>query len=295
MAERYLQLAVGYSLTGHTREEVLFYLYGPPRSGKGTFTEALLTLLGHEPLATEVDFGTFTRPRQHDSNSADLAKLKPCRLVVASEPNADDWLNAAQVKRLTGGNSVYAALKYHDHFVYRPAYKIWLTGNYPPRADVDDDGVWSRLRVVRFPNSYLGREDRGLKQRMKAPAMQRQILAWAVEGARAWYALGARGLATPPGVEAAGRAARQGLDSVRGWLAAHVVVTGAVDDFVANGALYGSYVVWCDAEGVRPQSQMALTRALQAKGLRAGHQKWCNGKNRRGCLGIRLAGEGPNT
>ncbi len=46
----YLQMAVGYSLTGHTREEKIFYVYGPSRSGKGTFTEVLLALLLH-PLA----------------------------------------------------------------------------------------------------------------------------------------------------------------------------------------------------------------------------------------------------
>ena len=28
----YLQEAVGYGITGHTREECLFYLFGPPRS-----------------------------------------------------------------------------------------------------------------------------------------------------------------------------------------------------------------------------------------------------------------------
>jgi putative DNA primase/helicase len=41
----YLQEATGYSLTGHTREEKLHYVYGPTRSGKGTFTETLLALL----------------------------------------------------------------------------------------------------------------------------------------------------------------------------------------------------------------------------------------------------------
>ena len=41
----YLQMAVGYSITGHTVEEKLFYLYGPTRSGKGTFMETLLALM----------------------------------------------------------------------------------------------------------------------------------------------------------------------------------------------------------------------------------------------------------
>jgi len=115
----WLQTAVGYSLTGHTREEVLFYLYGPPRSGKGTLTEMLLALLG-APLAKEVNFGTFTAQRTGDSQNFDLAPLKPCRLVAASESNTYERFNEAKVKSLTGGNEVYCAFKHQTHFAYRP-------------------------------------------------------------------------------------------------------------------------------------------------------------------------------
>jgi putative DNA primase/helicase len=287
--EYYLQLAVGYSLTGHTSEEVLFYLYGPPRSGKGTFTEALLALFGPEPLAAEVHFGTFVRSRNNDTNSADLARLKPCRLLVSSEPNRDDWLNAGELKRLTGGNLVFAALKYRAHFSYRPTYKLWLAGNHPPQADVDDDALWSRLRVIAFPHSHLGHEDRSLKARMKSPEMQRQILAWAVDGARAWYRTVPRGgLPTPPSIEAATQAARYELDHVGQWLAECVEVTGAEGDFVPNPALQGSYQAWSQQAGAPICSIRRLTQALKAKGLAAGAVRWHAGKSQRGCRGIML-------
>jgi phage/plasmid-associated DNA primase len=42
----FFPMAVGYSLTGHTREEKFFHIPGWPRSGKGTVTEVLTTLLG---------------------------------------------------------------------------------------------------------------------------------------------------------------------------------------------------------------------------------------------------------
>ncbi len=286
--EFYLQLAVGYSLTGHTSEEVLFYLYGPPRSGKGTFTEALLALLGREPLAAEVPYDTFTRRRDYDSNSADLAQLKPCRLLVASEPGRDAWLNAPELKRLTGGNLIFAALKYREHFAYRPAYKIWVAGNHPPQGDVDDDALWSRLRVIPFPNSYVGREDRDLKARMKSPEMQRQILAWAADGARAWYRTLPRGLPTPPSIEEATQAARNEVDEVGHWLAECIVVTGAVDDFVPNAALHASYEAWRQQVGAPPRKMTWLTQALKAKGLPAGTPRWCGDRAQRGCCGIRL-------
>jgi len=97
----YLQTAIGYSLTGHTWEEILFYIHGPTRSGKGTFTETLLAMMGKEPLATEVDFVTFTAQRDHDTQNFDLAPLKPCRLIVASESSKYQLFNTAKIKQLT--------------------------------------------------------------------------------------------------------------------------------------------------------------------------------------------------
>jgi putative DNA primase/helicase len=112
----FLQSAIGYTLTGHTSEECLFYLHGPTRSGKGTFSETLLAMLGKEPLATGVDFSTFTMDRSHDSQNFDLAGLKPCRLVMASESSKYSSLNVARVKSLTGGDEVRCAFKRKDHF-----------------------------------------------------------------------------------------------------------------------------------------------------------------------------------
>lgn len=42
----FLKRAVGYSLTGLTREEVFFILYGLGRNGKGTFLRVLSAVLG---------------------------------------------------------------------------------------------------------------------------------------------------------------------------------------------------------------------------------------------------------
>src|SRR5579871_6151277 len=80
----YLQKALGYAITGHRREEILFYLWGVTRAGKGTLAEVIMTLLSG-PLATMVDFNSFTAKREGDTSNFDLAPLKPSRIVFASE------------------------------------------------------------------------------------------------------------------------------------------------------------------------------------------------------------------
>jgi putative DNA primase/helicase len=283
----YLQMAVGYSITGHTREECLFYIHGPTRSGKGTFTETLLALMG-EFLATEVEFMVFTANRDHDANNFDLAPLKPCRFISASESQQYQALNAASVKRLTGGNEVRCSFKHKTHFNYRPQFKIWLTSNFPVQADVEDDAIWSRLRVIEFPNSYLGREDKKFKERMKSPENLRGVLNWAVQGAMLWYQ-SPGGLHTPKKVTELTKKTRSDQDHVHQWLHECVVTVDGTDAFVPNAPLYQSYEKWCISNGVTPKSKQGLTNSLKLKGYKAGVRKKIAGKTVAGCAGIRLS------
>lgn len=286
----YVQEAVGYSLTGHTREEVLFYVYGPTRAGKGTFTETLMAMLGGRPLADEVDFSTFTADRVGDTQNFDLAGLKPCRLIVASESGKHSRLNAAKIKAMTGGNEIRCAKKYHDFFSYRPQFKIWLVSNHPVNADVDDDAAWYRVKVIEFPNSYAGQEDKTLKEQFRQPEVLAGVLAWAVQGAIRWYGRGAQGLQDPLTVQEATEKARHELDYVGQWLEEQADITGDLDDFVSNKEIYASYSAWCEENGVTPKHKRSLTIALKKKGLDAGTRKYVPSlsKQVRGCAGVVL-------
>jgi len=272
----FLQEAVGYALTGHTKEEKLLYLHGPTRSGKGTFTETLLVLFGH-PLSSEVDFNTFTRDRSTDANNFDLAPLKPARLLVASESSQYERLNEAKIKQLTGGNYIRCAFKYGTHFTYRPQSKIVLVSNHEIKADPIDDALWGRIVRVEFPYSYLGREDTTLKERLKCPEQLQGVLAWAVEGAVRWYQ---KGLTVPGVLQEHLKEVRLEQDHIQQWLDACTVREAT--SFVTNSMLYQSYELWCLAEGYKPSSMVHLGRALKQKGLKPTR------KGQRGYEGLRM-------
>lgn len=257
----FLRPAVGYSLTGHTWEECLFYVFGPARSGKGTFTETLIKMLGNKPLATEADFMTFTADRYGDTQNFDLAPLKPCRFVAASESNKHQPLNAAKVKALTGGNYVYCAFKHREHFSYRPQFKIWLSSNHPINVDTEDEAAWGRVKVIEFPVSRLGHEDKTLKRDMVKPENLRGVLRWAVDGAREWYQAG-NGLEFPESIAKATQRQRSEQDFIQSWIDERIDAGGWTQSKIA----YADYKDWCDSNGVPAKFVNQFGQALKAKG-----------------------------
>lgn len=281
----YMRLAVGYSLTGHTREECLFYAHGRTRSGKGTFAETLLTLLPR-PLGVQADFATFTAKREGDTQNFDLAPLKPARFIAASESSKYDTLNEAKVKTVTGGDWIRCAYKHRDHFEYRPQFKIWLMSNHPVSGDENDDAFWGRMRVIEFPNSFLGKEDKNLKQHMKSPENLRGVLAWAVAGAIEWFGL-PQGLPIPPGVQTATQAHRDKLDYVQQWLDECCQADPNSTSWTSNAVLYQSYSDWCKENGAQEKKIRQFGRALSSKGFDVGVRKaLSNGKMTKGVVGI---------
>ena len=190
------------------------------------------------------------------------------------------------MKQITGGDSVSCAFKHRDHFTYTPQFKIWLSSNHPINADPDDDAVWGRIRLIEFPNSYLGKEDKGLKLSFQSPEMLEAILAWAVIGSRRWYALGKSGL---PEIESSRRikdAHRGNLDNIAAWVEQACSVGG--DGFTPHQSLYISYGNWCDESGVEPKKQKGFTQSLERKGYRAGRARLVDGKQARGFYGLAL-------
>lgn len=253
----YIQKCIGYSFTGHTREEKLFYLFGPPRAGKGTFTETLLALLPR-PIGTEVDFNSFTARRDADSQNFDLAPLKPARFVVASESNRYQSLNPAKIKQVTGGNLIRCAFKHQDMFEYRPQYCVWLVSNHEVNADVDDDALWGRVQVVTFPLSHLGKEDTTLKERLRQTANLEGVLRWVIDGSMMWYA---DGLKTPPdAVAKATSSQRDKLDYVKQW--ADECCDFVESEWTPSARLMKSYKSWCEANNIKAVPSSMVTDTL---------------------------------
>lgn len=277
----WLRRAVGYTLTGLTDEQKLFFLWGNGANGKSTFVDVVAHVLGS--YATQADGGLLAGKGDHPTQ---LAGLRGARLVVADETE-QGRLAERRVKAVTGGKKIRARFMRQDYFEFTPRFKLWITGNHKPEVAGTDLGIWRRLKLVPFTQT-LTDDTRimGFDELLLAEASG--ILNWALEGLADWRQLG--GLGEPEVVTRATAEYRDEEDSIGLWLA-EAVELGASNSQVLAGQLYESYRWWCHANGVQDvKSSTALGRELGQRGLVKGVVKIA-GKTTRVWQGVKVTGE----
>src|SRR5262249_46705090 len=126
---KFLQRAVGYSLTGITSERVLFLLFGIGRTGKSTFLEVIRDVLGDYAMRTAT---TTLMVKRNETIPNDVARLKGARFVSASEAEEGQRFATALLKELTGGDTITARFMRAEYFEFRPEFKLWLATNHKP-------------------------------------------------------------------------------------------------------------------------------------------------------------------
>ena len=151
----FISRAVGYSLTGDTREQCLFILWGGGANGKSTFLETVLKLVGRHSAITP--FSSFLVQRNAGNPRNDVAKLHGARLVKAAESGKEGALDETIIKEITGGDTISARFLYQEFFEFKPTFKLWLATNHRPSIRGTDDAIWRRIRLIPFTRQFSGR------------------------------------------------------------------------------------------------------------------------------------------
>jgi putative DNA primase/helicase len=178
----FLRRAIGYSLTGLTREECLFLMTGDGRNGKGSILNTLMALLGD--YGGTAAFSTFLAQKDDSRPREDIASMVGKRFISAQETKKEASLAEEVIKSLTGGDMIRARRLYANGFEFTPKFKIWLATNHKPKLTGTDLAIWSRLKTIPFTQSFAGREDKNLKSALLEELSG--ILNWAIEGCQEW-------------------------------------------------------------------------------------------------------------
>jgi putative DNA primase/helicase len=258
-----VQRFAGYALTGLTREDAFVFLNGPAGAGKSTLTEALRRTWGN--YAVSAPFSIFLAKKLSDGPQEHVARLAGARLVTSVETRDGQHLSEGVLKLLTGGDTVTADRKYEHVVEFVPECKLLLASNFLPRTNADDDGLWRRLRVVRFPVARPRREDRNdsIRSTLTDPTQAgAAILAWAVRGLTDYLA---HGLVESAAVMQATAAYRREQEPLTHFVADCCFLSSTAS--VPAERLRKEYDDWCRREGIRePLRGKAWGNALRALG-----------------------------
>ena len=243
----YVQRAIGYSLTGSTAEQCIFYEHGAGDNGKSTFIEAIGGVIG-EDYMIPVDKEAVLHADKNKGRGAtpELVQLRGKRLGYISENDDDRVLDEGRIKALSGSGKTNARDLYESNAVFVNTTKIWFDLNTLPKFNGVDDGIARRPRVIPFDwRVPPERKDRRLPEKLMAEA--KGILAWIVQGAVAWNR---DGLAAPPEVE---YATREYVDE-QNHLPAFFRDCYGLDPMglVTASTLQQDYSGWCAAHGEVP-------------------------------------------
>ena len=186
---RWVQKALGYSLTGSTREQVFFVCYGGGWNGKSVLRELIAYILGDYAKPLKADALMDNPYRNGSGADPELAALVGARYVSAAEPrergrDKAPVLDTGRVKELTGGDTLQVRELYGMPFSFQPQFKLWLSVNNRPEVPENTLGIWRRIRLVPFEANFEGRADQELPDKLRPEAPG--ILNWLLAGCRLW-------------------------------------------------------------------------------------------------------------
>lgn len=254
----YLRRLPGYSTTGITREHCAFFLYGPARAGKTSFTETTARVLGDYATTAPIELLT-PDAREHPTMIAGLAGA---RLVLMSETEEGRFFAESRFKRLVGGDKMSARYMRADYFTFSPQCKLLFHGNHRPRLKTTDESMKRRLHVIPFTQPVpVEAVEKGLVDRLVAEEGP-GILAWAIQGCLEWQR---EGLNPPLAVTGAVDKYFAAEDAFGRWLEENCVEGN--QHTATSKALWNSWKVWAEDHGEAVLYQRWLSQRLEAKGF----------------------------
>ncbi|CAL9674629.1 hypothetical protein SUDANB178_07650 (plasmid) [Streptomyces sp. enrichment culture] len=260
----YLQLLLGYSVTGDVGGQVLPFLFGSGKNGKSVLLDVVMKLLGDYADAAPPG---FLMARPYEGHPTDLAELHGRRVIVCSEVKPGDKFDEARVKLLTGGDRIKARRMRQDFFSFEPTHKLWLLGNHRPEVGTGGFAFWRRMRLIPFERVVP--DHRKIDNLADILVLEEGpgILNWLIEGARRYLA-GDRDLTGPERVRIATTAYAETEDHTTRFY--QECCRLGPDLRAEQTALYAAYRTWCQNEGVPAMSSRAFaTRTRELVGLRS--------------------------
>lgn len=273
----------GYNLIADNRQHRIAMLIGPPRSGKGTTLAVLSAILGRHNIANTSLASLGGRFGLEPLVGKLAALIDEGHLGKFS----DTSLILERLKAISGGSEQTVDRK-GIAAVSSVALKVRFTlaVNELPRLSDSSAAMRSRLLVIPYFNTYEGKEDFGLLDRLLTEIPG--ITNWALAGLRQLRKAGR--FNNPNAGEAILREFVYLSSPVQSFVDECCVINS--DDSVRRQDLQLAWHLWCDDNGHVPGSAADFGRKLRAVIPRVGDvRKKVEGRRERAYTGLNLSPE----
>jgi putative DNA primase/helicase len=279
-----LQEVFGYYLFADTRMQKIVLIVGPTRSGKGTIARVIAGVVGKDNVAGPTLAGLASQFGLSALLGKNVAIISDARL----SNRADQGVIVERLLSISGEDMITVDRKFMTPLTCKLTTKLMILNNeLPPFAEASG-ALANRMILLRLTESFLGKEDRNLTDKLLAE--RSSILLWAIQG---WKRLYDRGHFIQP---ASGKELLQELEDLTSPVGAFVKECCQLGPGfqVRRQELFKAYQGWAKANGRNYIDHIATF----AKNLRAvlpalgSAQKTDSGKKVRYYTGIALSGDG---
>jgi putative DNA primase/helicase len=254
----------GYCLlAGKYPLKALFVIWGDRDSGKTTFADLLVSLLGEDNVVN-IPFQDLASDQKRFSR-IELYQRMAC---IYDDLPDEVVQEVGWIKMLTGESWIYGERKFRDPIYFKNYAKLVFLCNRPPIVGKADDAFWSRVVALEFPNKFE-RND-GVKRAVSQdilPAEAPKLLAFALLAVKHAVVRGEFSFQDTP--EDAKRKWMRRADSVF-----HFVETGREEGWLVEEEgvreeapfLYDLYVRFCASEMIDEVSRRKFTERMAELG-----------------------------
>jgi putative DNA primase/helicase len=234
-----LQQVFGYLLTSDTSQQKSFLIVGPKRSGKGTIARVLARLVGPHNFAAPTLASLSERFGLASLIGKSLAIISDARL----SGRADQQVIVERLLSITGEDGQTIDRKYNPQpWTGKLPTRFAILTNELPKLGDSSGALSSRFIMLQMTNSFYGREDRGLTEKLlkELPG----ILNWALEG---WAELRRVGRFNQPSSAQQAMQQLEDLSSPIGAFLRERCELGSFFDENVND-VFNAWMEWCTSQ-----------------------------------------------
>lgn len=254
----YLQVALGYAITGYISEQVAFFLIGNGANGKSVMLSVLSAILND--YAKTSPYRTFLTSNNSQTGN-EFARLASARFVQVIETNRSEKLNEATFKAFTGGDKQCVRFLYNELFEYRPEGKLFFAVNSLPRVS-SEYSIERRFKFIPFNATFKGdNANKNLEQELLEESAG--IMSWLVEGALKWFKHGLDHY-EPEIIRNFAEEMFEAMDPTAAFLKEKT--TNDPNALIAKNTLYEAYSSWAKVIGNPVESKVKFGALIKTKG-----------------------------